>query len=285
MRKAVRIVVTRPADEAGPWAAALQQQGFGVLSLPLIDVVGRPDLVLPDLHSFDAVMWVSGNAVRFCLPAVMAQLGKWPAGVRCWAPGPGTAAALRAGGVPAQWIDAPDPNAPQFDSESLWAVVAPQMGPGKRLLLVRGRSAAVGQSEPTASSEPSSDMSSGREWLLQQCETAGARVSTLGVYQRGCPVWSDEQATLAAAAASDGSVWLFSSGEAVGHLSRLLPQQDWRHTPALATHPRIAQALAAAGFAQVLSVRPTVEAVLGALKPTATLPAAPTAPAAPRAGA
>lgn len=276
MASAPRVVVTRPADEAGPWSTALQQQGFDVLSLPLIDVVGLPDLVLPDLRGFDAVMWVSGNAVRFLLPAVMEQLGQWPAGVRCWAPGPGTAAALRAGGVPAQWVDAPDPNAPQFDSESLWSVVAPQMGAGKRLLLVRGRSGPAVRGEPTAATGPSSDMSSGREWLLQQCEAAGARVSTLGVYQRGCPVWSAEQVARAAMAASDGSTWLFSSGEAVGHLSRLLPQQDWRHTPALATHPRIAQALAAAGFAQVRSVRPTVEAVLDALKP----PAASTAPAA-----
>ena len=161
MRKAVRIVVTRPADEAGPWAAALQQQGFGVLSLPLIDVVGRPDLVLPDLHSFDAVMWVSGNAVRFFLPRVVAD---WPADLRCWAPGPGTAQALRAGGIADTLIDAPAADAAQFDSEALWAVVAPQVRPGQRVLLVRGRSQGVAAA------------SSGREWLLQQCAAASAEV-------------------------------------------------------------------------------------------------------------
>ena len=173
MPSARRVVVTRPADEAGPWGKALQHHGFETLALPLIDVVGLADVVPPGLDSFDAVMWVSGNAVRFFLPSVMKQLGQWPAGVRCWAPGPGTASALRAGGVPVQLVDAPDPNAPQFDSESLWAVVAPQMGPGRRLLLVRGRSGPAGSGESALSSELPAGLSSGRDWLLQQCEEIG----------------------------------------------------------------------------------------------------------------
>lgn len=218
--------------------------------LPLIEVAGLPEVAVPPLSGFDAAMWVSGNAVRFFLPAVVAQ---WPSGLRCWAPGPGTAQALRAGGVPAHLIDEPAVDAPQFDSEALWAVVAPQMGPGKRVLLVRGRSQGVAAA------------SSGREWLLQQCAAAGAQVVTLPVYERRCPVWSAAEAARAAAAAGDGSIWLFSSGEAVGHLQTLLPAQDWRHTPAVATHPRIALALEKAGFVRVRTVRPTVQSVVEAL--------------------
>lgn len=251
-----RVVVTRPADEAGPWQTALLEQGYSTLMLPLIDVVGLPDTAAPPLADFDAVMWVSGNAVRFFLPSVVAR---WPAGLRCWAPGPGTAQALRAGGLPAHLIDEPAKDAPQFDSEALWAVVGPQMAPGKRLLLVRGRS----RGAPAASS--------GRDWLLQQCEAAGAQAVALPVYERRCPVWSVHEAAEATAAAADGSVWLFSSGEAVGHLLSLLPGQDWRQTPALATHPRIAAALQQAGFVRVRTVRPTVAAVLQAL----SAPAAP----------
>jgi uroporphyrinogen-III synthase len=244
------VVVTRPADEAGPWQAALERQGLSTLMLPLIDVAGLPDVAMPPLAGFDAVMWVSGNAVRFFLPSVLAH---WPAGLRCWAPGPGTAQALRAGGMPAHLIDEPAGDAPQFDSEALWAVVAPQMGPGKRLLLVRGRSQGVAAT------------SNGREWLLQQCAAAGAEVLALPVYERRCPIWSANEAGQALAAARDGSVWLFSSGEAVGHLKQLLPGQDWRHTPAIATHPRIAQALEKAGFDRVRTVRPTVQSVVEVL--------------------
>jgi uroporphyrinogen-III synthase len=253
---APRVVVTRPAEEAGPWQAALQQQGLPTLMLPLIDVVGLPAVATPSLTDFDAVMWVSGNAVRFFLPSVVAQ---WPADLRCWAPGPGTAQALRAGGIAARLVDEPAVDAPQFDSEALWAVVAPQMQPGKRVLLVRGRSQAA------------TGASNGREWLLQQCAAAGAQVVALPVYGRRCPIWAANEAAKALAAAGDGSVWLFSSGEAVGHLLNLLPGHDWRHTPALATHPRIALALHQAGFAQVRTVRPTVAAVLQALG----VPAAP----------
>ena len=247
-----RVVITRPADEAGPWQAALEQHGLSTLLLPLIDAAGLPDVVVPPLAGFDAVMWVSGNAVRFFLPAVVAR---WPTDLRCWAPGPGTAQALRAGGVPAHLIDEPAVDAPQFDSEALWAVVSHQMGPGKRVLLVRGRSQGVAAA------------SSGREWLLQQCAAAGAEVVTLPVYERRCPVWRAEEAAEAALAAEDGSVWLFSSGEAVGHLQTLLPAQDWRHTPAMATHPRIALALEKAGFVRVCTVRPTVQSVVEALSP------------------
>lgn len=245
-----RVVITRPADEARPWQAALQQRGLATLLLPLIAVAGLPHVQPPPLEGLDAVMWVSGNAVRFFPPAVLAN---WPAAVRCWAPGPGTARALRAAGVPAAAIDEPTRDAPQYDSEALWAVVAPQMAPGKRLLLVRGRS--QGAAAP----------SSGREWLIRQCEAAGAQVVVLPVYERRCPVWSPADTEQAATAAVDGSRWLFSSGEAVAHLQTLLPAQDWGHTPALATHPRIAAALAQAGFAQVRVVHPTLDAVLQAL--------------------
>lgn len=218
--------------------------------LPLIEVGALPGIQPPPLAGFDAVMWVSGNAVRFFLPSVVAN---WPAGLRCWAPGPGTAQALRAAGMAAELIDEPAGDAPQFDSEALWAVVGPQMRFGKRLLLVRGRSQGVAAA------------SSGREWLLQQCEAAGAQVETLAVYERRCPVWTSQETACAADAAADGSVWLFSSGEAVVHLCRLLPAQDWRQTPALATHPRIAAALEKAGFSQVRTVHPTLPAVLQAL--------------------
>ena len=51
-------------------------------------------------------------------------------------------------------------------------------------------------------------------------------------------------------------LWLFSSGEAVGHLAALA-EVDWPRLRALATHPRIAERLAALGCsAQVVAPRP-----------------------------
>ncbi|WP_342131641.1 uroporphyrinogen-III synthase [Hydrogenophaga sp. OTU3427] len=251
----MRVVVTRPLDESGPWIEGLRAAGCVPLALPLIDIVMLPPASDPvSVEGLRAVMWVSGNAVRGLLAGRQAP---WPAGVRCWAPGPGTAAALRAAGVPDHLIDRPVDEAPQFDSEALWAVVAPQLRAGDAVLVVRGRSG------PTAGDARAS---SGRDWLIRQCEAAGARVSALAVYERRCPVWDDATRRAAAVAAADGSVWLFSSGEAATHLPRLLPGQDWARTPALATHPRIAEALAGVGFRHIRTVRPTLTAVYDALR-------------------
>ena len=56
---------------------------------------------------------------------------------------------------------------------------------------------------------------------------------------------------LATAASRDGSIWLFSSSEALAHLRGLLPAVDWHAARAVATHERIAQAAREAGFGRV----------------------------------
>jgi uroporphyrinogen-III synthase len=56
--------------------------------------------------------------------------------------------------------------------------------------------------------------------------------------------------------------WLFSSSEAVGHLSRLAPSAHWQASRALVSHPRIAQAARDAGFGRVDLVEPGLEAVV-----------------------
>ena len=63
-----------------------------------------------------------------------------------------------------------------------------------------------------------------------------------------------------------GVAWLFSSSQAVAHLTELLPAQDWRSARAVATHPRIAQAARSAGFGVVCESRPSLDAVAAALE-------------------
>ena len=65
-----RIVVTRAAEQAGELAAALETLGGEVLSLPTILVVpptdwGSLDEQLRKLTTFDAVLFLSRNAVRY----------------------------------------------------------------------------------------------------------------------------------------------------------------------------------------------------------------------------
>jgi uroporphyrinogen-III synthase len=72
--------------------------------------------------------------------------------------------------------------------------------------------------------------------------------------------------TLARQAATDGSVWLFSSAQALANLRRLLPGQDWSGARAVATHPRIAAAVRNAGFGVVCESRPVLAELVASIE-------------------
>ncbi len=250
-----RVLVTRPQPEASAWAQALSEAGHEAFALPLIDIVALPPAAPVPLSAAQALMFVSPQAVS----AWWAQGRSVLPSQRCWAPGPGTARALRERGVADAQIDQPAATAPQFDSEALWDVVRPQVGPGHGLLIVRGESA------DSADGPGSEGAGSGREWLRQQCLAAGGQVAALAVYRRQPPAWSAAQRQQALLAARDGSRWLISSGEALQHLQQLCPRHDWSSARALVTHPRIAQAAQAMGFGEIITTRPALADVLQAL--------------------
>lgn len=258
------VVVTRPAREAAVWVQALGEAGWHAQALPLIDVGEAPDpralqVSRTQIDRYSALMFVSAQAVdRF-----WAASGPGPVTdgtVRHWAPGPGTARALVAAGVPLTAIDAPPADAAQFDSEALWAVVAPQVVTGHRLLCVRGVSA---------------NGRSGRDWLIHQCEAAGGHVDVCVAYQRQMPHWTAGEAQqVRARLSSNGTtadempnaIWLFSSSEALSHLRALCPDLSWAGVWALVTHPRIEAAAHLAGFGRVLLCRPALSDVLARLE-------------------
>lgn len=248
------IVLTRPRQEAERWAERLRGRGLQPLVLPLI-AIGPPLDVAPlraaaaDLRRYAAVMFVSANAVQGFFAVAQGFDGP-----RAWAPGLATRDALRAAGVPDARIDTPAQDAEQFDSESLWQQVGGQLRAGQRLLLVRGGD---GQGR-----------SQGRDWLAQQLAARGVAVDTVVAYTRQVPGWSDEERARARRAAGDGSLWLFSSSEAAGNLAALLPGQSWAAARALATHPRIAQAVRSLGFGSVRESRPAFEDVVASIEST-----------------
>ncbi len=246
------IVLTRPRQEAERWAQRLRARGLEPLVLPLI-AIGPPKDVAPlraaaaTLADYGAVMFVSANAVQGFFAVAPAF-----AGPRAWAPGLATRDALRAAGVPPERIDTPAEDAAQFDSESLWRVVGGQLQAGQRLLLVRG-----GDSE---------GRSQGRDWIVQQLAARGVAVDTVVAYIRELPAWGEPERAQARQAAEDGSLWLFSSSEAAANLARLLPAQSWAQARALATHPRIAQAVRALGFGSVRESRPALSEVIASIE-------------------
>lgn len=267
-----RLIVTRPAREALRWVETLRQAGIPAEALPLIDIAplqpGQAAAAWQKMDSYAALMFVSANAVEhfFAADQAAGQSGRAQAaintiagrmsgnsGVRFMAPGPGTVAALLQAGVAAAQIDAPDGDADQFDSEALWRVVGGRNWQGKTVLIVRGDSAQAGEAPPTP----------GRDWLARQWHDAGATVDFVAVYQRQAPQFDAAQQALAQLASSDGSVWLFSSSEAVSHLVSAV-DADWAAARAIATHPRIAQTLRAAGWGVVAASRPDLHDIKAA---------------------
>lgn len=274
-----RLLVTRPAHEAATWASALALAGWPAQALPLIDIAEPADPALQQALAqarrhwadADALMFVSVAAVQHFFQGGVAPAPQGVPRTRFWAPGPGTARALgrelAAIGLDASHIDAPPADAAQFDSEALWPVVQPQLCPGHRVLIVRGLSRG-GELQPFADDQAATTgvPGHGRDWLIHQCEAAGVRVSGCVAYERRPPVFDASARALMQAGAGAGSVWLFSSSEALNHLISAAPGVDWRLAAALVTHPRIGERARHAGFGRIVQSRPALSDVLGALE-------------------
>ena len=284
-----RVIVTRPARECQHWVEQLQRSGFAAEALPLIEIGPATDpLNVQALqHAWDtldryaACLFVSGNAVSHFFKqnqpltqvkraqsaiknVVREAAASLPPQLRLMAPGPGTASALLAAGVPTQQIDGPAPDAAQFDSQALWATIgATRDWQGRRVLIVRGQTISGQGGEAANAAAP------GRDWIARQWSAAGATVDFLPVYVRRAPQLSAAMQQRALAASRDGSVWLLSSSEAVDNLVAM-GCIDLSRARAVATHPRIAEAARAAGWGVVLESRPQLEDITAALAKMAT---------------
>ena len=274
-------IITRPATQAQAWVQALQAQGVNAVALPLIDIsaVDNPQALQTlwrrihssdNLDGFDACICVSSNAAHYffaqnkpeniagCAQAATKNIANnitdsvTKNSLRWWATGAGTVRALQDCGIALSQIDAPGEDAAQWDSEHLWARVQHQITPGKKVLILRG--------------EDVGTASASRDWLAQQISNAGGSVEIAIAYQRRLPVWSAAEKAAALQHSRDGSVWIWSSSQALGHLSQLLPGHDWSHARCVATHPRIAQAARQAGFGVVCTSRPGWDEVVRSLK-------------------
>ena len=282
----MRVIVTRPETDAQAWLDAIQKAGHEAVYLPLIEIGPAPDTQALDLAwqqwpRWQAVMFVSVQAVRM----FFAQ-GPMQPGPRFWATGPGTRQALIEAGVAAHYIDAPNADSVQFDSEALWQVVSPSLKKQAPVLIVRGNEDALDSIPPlnananvnpnpnlntSANLSPSNNQDVnpqgvGRDWLAQQIIHTGASVEFVVAYSRRPPQWSASQLEIAKQAAFDGSVWCFSSSQAVLHLQAQFPNVQWNKACCVATHARIAQTARDVGFVHVVQTRPVLSDVLASLE-------------------
>jgi uroporphyrinogen-III synthase len=273
----MRVIVTRVQPQAARWVKLLAPS-CDALALPLLETTALADtsaLQAVGRHwaAYAAVMFVSSHAVDYFFASnrslALVFEGRNAPKTRAWGTGPGTRSALLAQGLPAHQVDTPNADSGQFDSEALWQQVHGQISPGDRVLIVRGdtRDDSSQADKPDHSADqPPATPGVGRDWLAQTLRQAGVDVDFVVAYQRGAPVWGPTERELATQAASDGSVWLFSSAEAVAYLTSLLPAQSWAQARAVATHARIAQAARDLGFVKVRESRPALADILASIE-------------------
>lgn len=234
----MRLIVTRPAAQAQAWVDSLRALGVDAVALPLIGIEPLTDpaplhRAWAGLDTAALAIFVSANAVQHFFAAAYPPNRPWPAAVLAGCTGPGTSAALRAAGLDAAQIAEPPADAASFDSEALWTQLRGRDWRGRRVLVVRGEE--------------------GRDWLADALRGAGAEVAFVAAYRRTVPALEGPQAALLAQALRQPGqqLWHFSSSEAARNLVRLAPAADWSQARALASHPRIAQSVRAAGFGRV----------------------------------
>ena len=260
MQHTASVIVTRPSSQAQEWLTALSEARFEVAALPLIQIALLDGLQLPEplpLADYSAILFVSPNAVagflhNFALPADALLL----------APGPGTARALLQAGAPATRIVQPD-GSQQFDAAALWQTLQArcELDAQFKLLIITGEDDSASFNGGSAA------------WVAGQVAALGAYSAQLAVYRRSAPEFTVAQAELAQAAASNGSMWLFTSSQAIQNLQAALPDVDWRGAYSVATHPRIAQTARAAGFS-VHECLPTLNDIVHTLHQLAPIASA-----------
>jgi len=227
-------VLTRPQGRNQALAACLREAGLEALDLPALAVSPLPVDAsrFPLPGHYDLIVFVSANAALFYLEQ-LAERGcaEWPASTIAAAVGEASARPLReAGFVPSGSIVHPQADTPQ-DSEALWRLLEPGIGTFKRVAIVRGQS--------------------GREWLGQRLEQAGAQVDRYAIYRRRPSEWTDGQRRALAASLAPGRVvvGLFTSSESIDafHQNLLAPglQGFWRDARFVVIHERIARHLQA----------------------------------------
>ena len=256
MSGATTVVVTRPGAAGRALADELNDAGRPAVWLPAFEFGPPPDeaqarAVLASVADYDLAIFVSPQAAR----AAAALLDEpWPGATAIAAVGAGTRAAVLAaipGAAGATLLPARDEDIRGSGSESLWPLLQGLQPPPRRVLLLRAQS--------------------GREWLAEKLQAAGSAVTPLAVYSRLPFAPPAQLRARLAAAVQDGLASVVSSSDAVDALAGMLagqPQvlQALRAGPALASHPRIAERLRAAGFARVAVCAPEARAIIVSLR-------------------
>ena len=242
-----RIVVTRPAEQAGELARMIAAQGGQAELFPLLEIGAADDLAplqsaIAQLDDYAWAIFISPNAVAYSLPQILAAR-RWPAALRAAAIGPSTVQQLAALGV----VNVISP-AKRFDSEALLELPTFAAGAvaGEKMLILRGNG--------------------GRELLGETLRQRGAEVDAVSCYRRSPPADGTRIVSLLRNKQVDALT--ISSSEGLRNLLALLDTDAFEHLrrlPLFVPHQRIAQVAAELGLPRVVLSAPADAGIIESL--------------------
>ncbi len=227
----LRIAVTRPREQAAQLAHIIEELGATCIQFPLLEIAPLADTeglhaVAARLHEFQLAIFISPNAVRYGMEAILSS-GGLPASLQIATVGLSSARALHDFGV--NKVISPQL---KFDSESLLALAELQNVRGLRVAIFRG--------------------DSGRELLGDTLKVRGANVEYVTCYHRVNP---QHDANNLLAAKPDALC--VSSSEALNNLWSLLEpasKQQLSVITLFVSHERIAAAAHKLGWKKIVIV-------------------------------
>ena len=238
----LKIVVTRPRDQAVQLAQRIELAGGTPLLFPLLDITATPDTQIlreqvARLALFNLAIFISPNAVHYGMEAIHTA-GPLPPTLKIATVGQGSANALRDLGV--TQVIAPRE---RFDSEGLLALPELQDVAGWRVIIFRGNG--------------------GRELLGDTLKKRGATVEYAECYQRTKP-----QLDGAALLAANPHVITVTSSEALDYLWLMLNEANRARlatVPLFVPHSRIAELARQQGWLHVQLTTAGDDGLLSAL--------------------
>jgi uroporphyrinogen-III synthase len=245
-----RIVVTRPAEQAGKLAREIESRGGIAVRYPVLAIFDAADAgplqaAAERIDGFDVAVFVSPNAAEKALGAITA-VRSWPARVVAAAMGETSARAIARFGV--THIITPDGG--RFDSEALLA--RPEFAAGA----ISGKHVAIFRGD------------AGRELLGETLEARGAKVARIPCYRRGRP---DIDAAPLRSLLAQGRVdaVTVTSSEGLCNLLAMVGAAGEAALKAVSlfvAHQRIAEAAHLQGFAEVVVTAPGDAGLLAGLE-------------------
>jgi uroporphyrinogen-III synthase len=232
----LKILVTRPREQAQHLADAIGQAGGDPVLFPLLEIAPVEDAValqrqVAQLVQADLAIFISPNAVKYGMAAIREAGVVLPTGLKIATIGEGSAKALRDAGI----IDVLAP-AMRHDSEGLLEMLTDVAG--WRILIFRG--------------------DGGRQLLGDTLKSRGAQVDYVTCYRRSKP-------ELDAMPDVRPDAMLVTSSEALAYLWQIAPQA-LRSVPLFVPHPRIAELARSQGWAEVYLTDAGDEGILAALQ-------------------